>query len=422
MSERLRIAVIGAGIAGITAAHCLSRKHTVTLFEKAERIGGHTNTIPIVEGPDAGIAVDTGFIVLNDRTYPALHRFLRQLRVPHRDSDMSFGYYDERSGLQYAGTDNRALFATPRNFLNLGYLRMLLEVPRFNRLGAEDLRAGGLDGVTLGEWLRGHGFSDALIRDFVVPLGAAVWSTAPERMMRFPARLFLHFFRNHGLLTLNDRPQWQTVVGGSHSYLKAFAAQFNGSIVTAAGIRGIARDERGVTVHFLSGKQERFDRAVVAAHADEALRLLLDPSAEERRLLGPWNYEKNRTVLHTDASVMPPSRRAWASWNYVRERESKSATVVSLTYDMNRLMGLRTRRRYFVTLNRTKPIRADRIVCEIMYTHPNFTLATAATQAELPSLNGVRNTWFCGSYFRFGFHEDACRAGAAVGKDFGLPL
>lgn len=245
MSERLRIAVIGAGIAGITAAHCLSRKHTVTLFEKAERIGGHTNTIPIVEG-----------------------------------------------------TDNRALFATPRNFLNLGYLRMLLEVPRFNRLGAEDLRAGGLDGVTLGEWLRGHGFSDALIRDFVVPLGAAVWSTAPERMMRFPARLFLHFFRNHGLLTLNDRPQWLTVVGGSHSYLKAFAAQFNGSIVTAAGIRGIARDERGVTVHFLSGKQERFDRAVVAAHADEALRLLLDPSAEERRLLGPWNYEKNRTVLH----------------------------------------------------------------------------------------------------------------------------
>lgn len=417
----LCVAVVGAGVAGITTAFLLQERHRVTLFDKNDYLGGHTNTVVIAEGPDAGTPVDTGFIVLNDRTYPLLHRLLRRLGVGVRWADMSFGFHCERSGLQYSGRNLDALFAQRRNLLRPAFYALLAEIHRFGRAASRDLREDRFGSRSLGEYLDSGGYGEYFRSNYLLPMGAAIWSTPAEDMLAFPAVSFARFFHNHGLLTLRDRPRWQTVLGGSHAYVQAFRKAFTGEIRAAEPVAAVRRAPEGAILRFSGGGERRFDRVVLAAHADESLRLLADPSPEERSLLGAWRYSKNRTVLHTDAAVLPPNPRAWASWNYCRELGANGDRLV-LTYDMNNLQGLRARERYCVTLNRARPIPENRIIREFLYTHPMYTVDSLAAQATLPSLNGRRNSYFCGSYFGYGFHEDAVRSANEVAKCFGLSL
>jgi uncharacterized protein len=360
--------------------------------------------------------------VMNHRNYPILTRLLAQLGVELRDSDMSFSYYDEVGGLQYSGTDLNGLFAQRRNLFRPAFHRMIRDLLRFYREAGEDLKMGRLQGIPLGEYLDRKGYSSEFIRDHLLPMAAAIWSTPCERIRDFPAAALVHFFENHGLLSLTNRPQWRTVVGGSHTYVKAILKGFRGSVRTGAPVAGIRREQTSVIVTPRDGEPMRFDAAVIAVHADEAIGMLADPSDEEKRLLGAWHYENNHTVLHTDRSALPPLRRAWASWNYTHEHLSPESSPASLSYHMNRLQGLETQHEYIVSLNRRTPVPQDRIVAEMDYTHPTYSEASMATQKDLPVLNGSRNTYFCGSYFGYGFHEDAVRSGVAVAHALGLDL
>ncbi|OQA24324.1 MAG: 2-enoate reductase FldZ [Verrucomicrobia bacterium ADurb.Bin345] len=419
--QTLRIAVVGTGIAGLSAAHILNRGHDVTLFEKNDYAGGHTHTIVLPDGPDRDTPVDTGFIVMNHRNYPLLTRLFEQLGVTLRDSDMSFGYHDERSGLQYCGTDLNTMFAQRLNLLRPSFLRMIRQILRFYGRALGDFEAGRLAGLTLGDYLRAGGYGEMFVDHHILPMGSAIWSTPCAEMLRFPAASFVQFFRNHGLLSVSERPQWRTVAGGSHSYVKKIVAMLRNPVRLNAAVRSVRRQNGRVHVAWAGG-EEVFDRVVIAAHADEALAMLADPTDEERRLLGPWRYTDNKTVLHSDARVMPPNRRAWASWNSTREEAGDASQPLSLTYDMNRLQGLVTQERYFVTLNRIGPIAQDRVIAPLHYTHPAYTFESMNTQPQLPKLNGANGTYFCGSYFRYGFHEDGIRSGVEVARAFGMDL
>lgn len=401
----MKIAVVGGGVAGITAAHHLASAHQVELLEAAAYLGGHTNTVVIPDGPDAGTGVDTGFIVYNDRTYPNFRAFLASLGVEGRGGDMSYGYHDAESGLMFGGHDLNTLFAQRRNLVNPSFLGLVRDMLTFNRRGRAVLADGSAHGLSLAEFSRRERWSAYFERHYLQPLGAALWSTRPEEIADFPAEAYLRFFSNHGLLSLTDRPLWYTVRGGSHSYVKAFLARFPGTVRLSTPVTSVRRLDDGVELR-VAGQTERFDRVVLATHADITLRLLDDPSADERALLGPWRYLENQTVLHTDTRVLPPNRRVWSSWNSAR-RARDTDRGVFVTYDMNRLQGLKTQRHYLVTLNGEDAIGDAHVIAAFTYHHPRYCVASLATQARLPELNGKRHTWFCGSYFGNGFHEDA---------------
>ncbi|MFO7830964.1 MAG: FAD-dependent oxidoreductase [Desulfuromonadaceae bacterium] len=417
-----KVCVIGGGVAGIVSAYLLQQKHQVTLLEKNDYLGGHTNTIEIQEGPDAGLAVDTGFIVLNDATYPLFQKFLARLGVETRDAEMSFGFQCLQSGLVYAGNNLNGLFAQRRNLLNLRFYRFLLEIGRFSKQALEDLGANRIPDITLGEYLQRGNFSPFMVDNYLLPMAAAIWSTPTLRATDFPAEAFLRFFKNHGLLSLRNRPQWKTVVGGSFSYVKAFRQTFSGDMRLNAEVDKVVRHNQGVDVQFVDGHRETFDRVVIATHADQALRLLDDPDPEEHRLLAPWEYQLNHTVLHTDPSVLPEQCPAWSAWNFTREAPGSDHNPVYVSYYMNLLQGFEAQRHYCVTLNRQQDFCPDTEIAAFDYHHPQYTFDSLATQAELPTLNGRNNSWFCGSYFGYGFHEDAVRSAAAVGRDFGVEL
>lgn len=423
MDEKpLNIAVIGGGMAGLTAGYILQRRHAVTLFEKNNYVGGHTNTIVIPNGPDKGKPVDTGFMVLNDRNYPTFHRLLRQLEVPVRNCDMSFGYWDEKTGLQYALTGLNGIFAKRSTLWTPSFWVLLREMASFQGSARKDLAMGKMYSRTLGEYLEQEDYSKGFIQDYLLPLGAAIWSTSVREMADFPADSFIQFFENHGFLSPNDRPQWQTVVEGGQSCVKAIMKTFKTRMRINEPVEEVKRKASGVLVRTRDGQEHAYDKVILACHADEALALLTEPTEDEQRLLSAWTYQKNFAVLHTDRDVMPPLKRAWASWNYVRESETTRAQPVSVTYHMNRLQGLETQEQYFVSLNRMRPIPDRYIVKEMYYTHPTFTKAAVETQKDLPGLNGVNNTYFCGSYFGYGFHEDAVKSAVAVTRCFGMEL
>ena len=422
MSDRKRIAIVGAGVAGITAAWLIGKRHDVTLIERNDYVGGHTNTIDVREPSGAQVPVDTGFIVCNPVTYPQFYRLLAEWGVTLRDSDMSFGYCCEASGLGYVGPSLREFCRQYGNFFRLAFLRMLLEQRRFNRRASADLDCGRLDDTSLDVYLSRIGATDYFLTNYLLPIAAAVWSSPDAGMLQFPASTFIRFFRNHGLLDPSHAPTWQTVVGGSKAYVSAFRSKFKGEVISNAPVRAVERHDDRVTVHFHRGDSRSFDEVVMAAHADESLAMLADASGQERALLSAWTYHRNPTVLHTDASIMPANRRLWASWNYHRRTSQSADAPVPITYYMNRLQGLKSDRDYFVSLNAGDAIDPAKVIYSVNYTHPAYTSRSIQAQQELRRSNGTNRTHFCGSYMGYGFHEDAVASAASVAAKWGVTL
>lgn len=414
-----KIAVIGGGVSGMGAAYLLQRRYHATLFEKNDYLGGHTHTVLIPHGPDAGTAVDTGFIVMNEKNYPQLTWFLDQLGVKTQESDMSLSVHVPSMKVLYSSDLPFGLFAQLRNLWNPSFYFMVKDIFRFYKNALRDLeQARSLVNLTLGEYLARGRYTNVFKEHHLLPMAAAIWSVPPGQVADFPALTFLRFYQNHGLLSLTEKPQWRTIEGGSHSYVRAFEKNFCGTVLLNACIKGVRRKDDCVEVRTGEGTQV-FDKAVIACHADEALAILEDPSEEEKKLLGVWKYSINRTVLHGDPGVMPPVRRAWASWNVFRETSDEGDTPVAVTYLMNRLQGLRTAGEYFVTLNRDERIDPGKVLGRYIYHHPTYNFDSLRSQGSLASLNGRRNTYYCGSYFGHGFHEDGIRSGFEVARLLG---
>jgi predicted NAD/FAD-binding protein len=420
--KNLNIAVVGSGISGICCAYILQDRHRVTLFEKDNYFGGHTHTVIIPSGPDADTPVDTGFIVLNERTYPNFIKFLAQLGVEKRRTDMSFSYYCEQTGFCYGSRNLNSLFAQRVNMFKPRHLRFIYEMIRYLNDLRKEYLSGRLPDVTLAEYVQQKGLHREVVDQFIIPMAAAIWSGSDFQMGRFPIRTFAQFYENHGLLGVTGHPPWYFVNNGSQSYVHAFLKSFKGTAVKDCGVIGISRSADYVTLHLKEGAAQNFDAVVIATHADQALTLLEDPSPGETSLLGAWTYSNNRTVLHTDTGVMPPNKRAWASWNYTRYSDSDHTSPVTVSYDMNRLQKLGTRQPVFVTLNPQKTIPDKKVIKEINYTHPQYSFGAFQTQKSLPELNGKQRTFFCGAYFGYGFHEDGVKSALAVGKKFGVAL
>ena len=417
----MKIGVIGAGVAGLTAAYLLSKKHKITLIEKEKRIGGHTNTIKVREN-GTNINIDTGFIVLNDRNYPNFKKLLGQLNVKVRDTDMSFSYYDESDGFNYAGTGISGYFSQKKNLLSPKHYRFLLNVKKYSKIAAKDVESDNILDETLRSYLIRKQFPVEVIQRFIVPMGAAVWSGSRNDIMNFPAKMFLHFFNNHGILDLNNAPQWHTVVGGSFTYVQKILDIFTGKIIQGNGAKKITRENGKVKVVLEDEKTIAFDKVVCASHADQTFNLVKDLYQDERDILEPWSYSKNTTILHTDSSFMPPSRSAWACWNYVKSKNSNDDDNVSVTYYMNRLQGLKTKNDYLVTLNPVKKIPKDKKIYEIVYTHPKYTKASISSQNKIKDVNGSNHLYFCGSYCRYGFHEDGVISAVDVANELDCKL
>jgi len=409
----VRIVVIGGGVAGITAAYVLSRQHDVVLVEKNNYLGGHTNTRVVRDPRNEQLSVDTGFIVCNSRNYPNFYKFLDQLGVARQDSDMSFGFACEKTGLQYMGPSIAEFLKTPQNLCHPKFVRMILEQYRFNRRARRDLRAGILGEMPLGEYLRRLGTGQYFLDNYLAPLIGSIWSAPDSNALEFPALSFLTFFNNHGMLELRTRPQWQTVVGGSHSYIRAFRSRFRGTLRLEQAAVRLRRSNSGV---------ELCCAGAVATHADEALALLQDPSDDETAGLGTWRYSTNKTVLHTDTSVLGPAKRLWAAWNYRRRMAATSDSPVAITYYMNKLQRLQAEKDYFVTLNAGQEIDQSQVLYETVYTHPIYTPQSPQSQSLIRRMNGARNTFFCGAYMRYGFHEDAVQSALEVTTSLGMSL
>lgn len=421
-SRPANVAVIGAGISGIVTAHILQRKHHVTIFEKNDYVGGHTRTVLVSRDQDRNLPVDTGFIVLNDRTYPHLLSFFRQLNVPIACTDMAFSYWNPRTDFYYAGTGWRGLLAQTHQATRPRFWMFLADILKFLSRTRKKLHKGDLKGRTLAQYLRDEGYSAQLVEEFVLPMAAAIWSTPAGRVGEFPAEAFARFYDHHGLLSLVRRPTWYYVQGGSHRYVLAFLERFQGKVLVKQPVQRIHRHDDSVTVIDHSGKAHAFDAVILATHADEALAMLADPSAKEQALLSAWRYNRNRTVLHSDPSYLPPKRAAWASWNFIKHAEDQNPQRLTVSYYMNRLQKLRTDTPYCVTLNpwATRPVRHE--ISSFDDTHPMYTFASYETQKSLPALNGNRRTYFCGAYFGYGFHEDGVRSALAVARHFGMEL
>jgi predicted NAD/FAD-binding protein len=409
-----RIAIIGSGVSGLVAAHLLHRKHDVTVFEARERIGGHVCTLD-VGGPEGGRqAVDIGFIVYNEHNYPLFTRLISQLGVATQPSDMSFGVRCDRSGLEYGSANVGALFARPRNAVSPSFYSMLNGILRFNREAGAAVRNGAAS-LSLGEYLNKARYSAAVADHYLLPMGSALWSIPRGRVLEMPAEFFVRFFENHGMLTLNDQPQWRVVTGGSSTYMDALVAPFRDRIRVSTPVRSVVRRHAHVVVD-----GQNFDHVVFACHADQALRMLGDATGIEKEVLVALPFQPNEVVLHTDTSVLPRSRRAWASWNYYVRRESDAPATV--TYNMNRLQTLEAEATYCVTLNATDTIAPESILYRTRFSHPVYDRGSMEAQKRHHEISGVDRTHFCGAYWGFGFHEDGVRSGVRVAEHFGVGL
>jgi predicted NAD/FAD-binding protein len=412
-----RIAIVGTGIAGMTAAYLLSRRHDITVFEANDYIGGHAHTVN-VEDPQGTMGVDTGFIVYNQRTYPGFCRLIDQLGVTTQASDMSFSFRNDASGLEYGVPELSKLLAQRRNLVRPGFWRMIREVLRFYKEGTQLLEASEADlDLDLQTYLKRHGYSKDFQDDHLFPMAESIWSGSREQMGAFPARAFLRFFQNHGLLSLKDRPVWRTISGGSIQYVEKITAPYQESIRLNSPVTCIRRHADHVEIKTPRTQFETFDQVILACHSDQALAMLEEPTAQEREIVGAFPYAANDVALHTDTAIMPRRRAAWASWNYHRQPDAHEPAA--LTYDMNRLQNLPASERYLVTLNRTASLDQERILGRCNYAHPQYDLMGMAQQARHDELNGPNRTFFCGAYWGYGFHEDGVQSALRVARHFG---
>ena len=398
----MKIAVIGTGIAGNVAAYHLAREHDVTVFEADNRIGGHTNTIRVEHGGQE-YAIDTGFIVFNERTYPNFIALLDELDVAWQDSDMGFSVQHEKTGLEYSGSTLNSLFAQRSNLFRPSFHRMVREILRFNRESPRLLEANA-SSVSLKDYLSNEKYSQEFVDHFIIPMGAAIWSAKPEVMGQMPAEFFVRFFQNHGMLSVNDRPVWRVVKGGSNSYVEKLVAGHRDRIRLNAPVESVRRFPGHVEVKVTGHEVERFDQVFMACHGDQALQLLADPSMNEEQVLGQFKYQENEAILHTDDSLMPRRRRAWAAWNYHIPAYSQERVAVS--YNMNILQGIKAPVTFCVTLNHAYAIRPEKIIQRFQYSHPVFTPESIEAQKRHADINGAYRTYYCGAYWRNGFHED----------------
>jgi predicted NAD/FAD-binding protein len=402
----MRIAVIGAGISGMVAAYRLCSEHDVTVYEAGGYIGGHTNTVDVSEqGRD--LAIDTGFIVHNDWTYPNFVALLEELGVPWQESDMSFSVRCEKSGLEYNGTSLNSLFAQRRNLVRPSFLRMVADILRFGSQ-AQALLAPGAPDLSLGDYLRENGYSRFFIEHYIVPMGAAVWSSRPADMLQFPARFLVEFFANHGFLSVNHRPVWRVIRGGSREYVKRLTAPYATRIRLNTPVDSLIRQPLKVCMRLKNGTVEHFDQVFIACHSDQALKMLGDASTAERAILGAIAYQENEALLHTDIRLMPRRRLAWAAWNYhIPQGPVERAAV---TYNMNILQSLHAAEQYMVSLNRSEEIDPKRVLGRYVYHHPVYTAAAVAAQRRRSEINGTQRTYYCGAYWGYGFHEDGVKS------------
>jgi predicted NAD/FAD-binding protein len=415
LAQRPSVAIVGSGVSGLVAAHRLHRSCDISIFEAGSYIGGHTHTVDIEQDGQL-YPVDTGFIVYNEKNYPHFSQLLDELAVPTQPTQMSFSVQCQQSGLEYNGTSINKIFAQRSNLLSPSFHRMLRDIIRFYRQ-APELLQGDDSSTTLGEYLERGRFGDDFVQQHIIPMGAAIWSAAPGGMWDFPARSFAQFFHNHGFLQWKGRPQWRVVKGGSQQYVKALVSPFTDRIHLNSPVQSIRRFNDGVEIEVAGQAPQRFDEVVIAVHSDQALRLLADASQQEREILAGIRYQKNETVLHTDAKLLPKKERAWASWNYFLPEAGASAPTV--TYNMNILQGLESKKPFCVSLNRQDEIDEKDVLRRMTYHHPIYDLATLDAQHRRGEINGVNRTYYCGAYWGYGFHEDGARSGIEVAQMLG---
>ncbi len=406
----MKIAIIGSGISGLASAYYLDKTHDISLFEANDYLGGHTHTHDI-DLAGKTWAIDTGFIVFNDWTYPNFIKLMDELNVPSQPSAMSFSVKCERTGIEYNGTTLNSLFAQRRNLVRPSFLHMIVDILRFNKEAPLWLEQGD-DSTTLESYLRSHGYSQVFQEHYIIPMGAAIWSSGKSNMLAFPFRYFVSFFHNHGMLSVDERPVWRAIQGGSRSYLEPLTQGFLNKIRLSTPVDSIRRDANGITIQPKGQESERFDAVVLACHSDQALGLLADPTQAERDILGTIRYQANEAVLHTDVSLLPKKRLAWAAWNY--HIPAQYNELVALTYDMNILQALDAPETFCVTLNYAEAIDPARIIKRLVYHHPVYSRDSIAAQKRHSDISGMNRTYYCGAYWGFGFHEDGVNSALRV--------
>ncbi|TWT76121.1 hypothetical protein Pla123a_29100 [Posidoniimonas polymericola] len=418
----MRVAVIGSGVSGSLAARLLASRHEVTLYEAADHLGGHAQTVD-VEVDGVRVAADVAFMVFNRRTYPNFCRMLELLGIDSRASDMSFSVRCDATGLEYQGSSLDGLFAQRRNAVDPRFWRMIADIVRFNRSARRAANnPAELANLSAGDFVEQCGVGRRFVSHYLAPMAAAIWSSRPSGVLAFPAPFLIGFFQNHGLLQLRDRPQWRTITGGSRRYVAALLSPLEeaGGIRTGDPVVAVERRPAGVAVRRASGSEECFDEVVFATHADQTLAMLHRPTADERQVLSAFPYQPNRAVLHTDASALPSRSAAWASWNYRLSTESDSPATV--TYDLTRLQGLKTPRPLLLTLNPTTPIDPGSVIREFHFTHPAYSADSIGAQPRWDEISGRDRIHYCGAYWGYGFHEDGVNSALAVAKHFGIGL
>jgi len=416
----MKIAIIGSGISGLTAAYLLHDDHELTLYEANDYIGGHTHTHEL-EAEGKRWKVDTGFIVYNEKTYPNFIKLLRKLKVVNQKSSMGFSVKAPYKKLEYSGSSLNALFAQRRNLFRPSFYIMIKDMLRFNRVAKSKLE-GLVESMTIKEFLKQNKFSKHFVENYIIPMGAAIWSTAAEKTIEMPAVFYIRFFQNHGLLQINNRPQWRVIKDGSKSYIEKIKVGFEKQIKLSTPVKKIIRYKDDVEIFFGKNGEHsnKFDKVVIATHSDQALQMLEEPSAKEKEILGSLPYQENEALLHTDESILPRKKQTWSSWNYLLNEDRKM--LVTLTYSMNILQSLTARTHFLVTLNSSEKIDPNKILKKLIYQHPLFTVEGARLQKEKHLISGKNNTFYCGAYWGNGFHEDGVVSALDVCKFFGKAL
>lgn len=401
-----KLAIIGTGIAGMGCGHLLHKKYNITFFEQNDYVGGHTNTITVDEDGQP-IYIDTGFMVFNFETYPHLTQLFKEINAPIKKTDMSFSVQHTESGLEYCGSGLNGLFAQRKNFFNIRHIKMLMQISRFNKESVNILDNHQYDNYSLADYIKEFNYDDDMLWKYLIPMSSAVWSTPMEDMLNFPIVTLVRFFKNHGFLGLNTQHQWYTLQNGSQAYREILIKPFKDKILTNNGVTKVIRKEKNVVIHTSDKTVHEFDKVIFASHADQTLRIIENPTEEEKQLLSPFKYQKNAAIVHTDESVMPKNKKVWSSWNY-RIENKNGQQIPTTIYWMNSLQQVSKKKNYFVSINPIPgSISKNKILKTVDYEHPLFDIAAMKAQQELYKLNKQGPLYYCGSYFKYGFHEDA---------------